>query len=417
MAAQSPQSTREHHPRWHRGLAVLGALAVSVALALLTRQLVDEGPWTTLDLQVFHASGIAVWNGDNPYLFWLPQAELSLVYPPFAGLLLAPLALLPLEAVRIVWFAGIFLALQGIVWLVTRWVGVRRGWVRAAAALAAAGLFLVFDPGWQELWSGQVNTFLALLIVADLCRRDGARGRGIAIGIAAGIKLTPGLFILYFLLTRRFREAWTALATFAATVAVGFAAMPGAAWSYWTSHAWDADRIHPHPGIPLNQNLRGTFARLLHDPDVLAPWLVAAVVVLAGGLAACVVLHRRGLEREAAVLVGVVALLVSPVSWAYHWVWLVPALVVLGAFAVRTRSWTWGAAVLLVAATAFLAPYTWIPIEVGVAPATVGQQLATNSLTAAGLLLLVMAALATRSPHRRVPDTASPVPASRSANR
>jgi alpha-1,2-mannosyltransferase len=387
---------------WRSAFVVLGALGVSVALALLARQLVAEGPWTTLDLRVFHASGTAVWNGDDPYLFWLPQAELSLVYPPFAGLLLAPLSLLSLEAMRIVWFAGIFLALQGVVWLATGWVGVRRAGVRLGIGLAAACAFLLFDPGWQELWSGQVNTFLALLVVADLCRRDGARGRGIAIGIAAGIKLTPGLFILYFLLTRRFREAWTALASFAATVVVGFAVIPGAAWDYWTGHAWDTDRIHANPAIPVNQNLRGMMARLLHDPDVLVSWLAVAVVVLVGGLAVCVGLHRRGLVREGAVLVGVVALLVSPVSWAYHWVWLVPVFVVLTALVVRTRSWQWAAAVLLAAAASFVAPYTWLMDErAGLTPTTLGQQLEANSLTIAGLLLLVAGAstlLARESP-------------------
>lgn len=413
--------TQSGHAGWRSALVVLGTLVVSVALALLARQLVEEGLWTTLDLQVFHASGTAVWNGDNPYLFWLPQAELSLVYPPFAGLLLAPLSLLSLEVMRIVWFAGIFLALQGVVWLATGWVGVRRAWVRLAVVLFAAGVFLVFDPGWQELWSGQVNMFLTLLVVADLCRRDGARGRGIMIGIAAGIKLTPGLFVLYFLLTRRFREAWTAVASFAVTVAVGFAAMPGPAWTYWTSHAWDADRIHPHPGIQFNQNLRGMLARLLHDPDVLTSWLAVALVVLVGGLAVCVGLHRRGLVREGAVLVGVVALLVSPVSWAYHWVWLVPVFVVLTALAVRTRSWLWGAAVLLAAAASFLAPYTWMGMEAAVTPTTLGQQLETNSLTIAGLLLLVAGALTLLfprlSPHPRAPEQPAAGTASRSVAR
>jgi alpha-1,2-mannosyltransferase len=397
----------DKHSRWRTALVVLGAAGLAVALAVLARRLVEEGQWTTFDLQVFHASGSAVLRGDNPYEFWLPQSQLSLVYPPFAGLLFAPLGWLSIEAVRIIWFTGIFLALQGIVWLATGWVGVRRPWVRLAIGVLAAFAFLLFDPGWQELWSGQVNTFLAALIIADLVRKDGAKGRGALIGIAAGIKLTPGLFILYFLLTRRFKEAWTAVASFAVTVAIGFAVMPGPAWSYWTSHAWDADRIYPFPNIPLNQNLRGMLARLLHDPDVLLPWLAAALVVGVGGLAVCVTLHRRGFVREAAVLVGVVALLVSPVSWAYHWVWLVPVFVVLGAHAVRTRSWLWGGALLLTAAAAFVAPYTWMAFQEGIVPVTFAEQLETNSLTIAGLVLMAVAAAALFV-DRRVQD---PVPA------
>ncbi|GAB3434163.1 glycosyltransferase 87 family protein [Actinophytocola sediminis] len=395
------------HLRGRIALAVAGATGLAVALAFLARRLVDEGPWTTFDLQVFHASGAAVLRGDNPYLFWLEQDQLSLVYPPFAGLLFALLGALSIEAVRIIWFAGIFLALQGIIWLTTGWLGVRRTWVRLAACAGGAGAFLLFDPGWQELWSGQINTFLALLIVADLVRRDGARGRGVLIGIAAGIKLTPGLFILYFLITRRFREAWTALAAFAATVVVGFGAMPGAAWDYWTGHAWDTDRIYPFPNIPLNQNLRGMVTRLANDPDVLLPWLLAAVVVAVGGLAVCVGLHRRGLVVEAAVLVGVIALLVSPVSWVYHWVWLVPTLIVLGTHAVRTRSYLWGTAVVLTTAAGFVAPYTFMSLDEGMAPAGLAQQLEANSLTIAGVLLLVVAAVALLRDRR---GAESPVP-------
>lgn len=413
--ATAPLTETGRPPWWRVALVALGATAVAVGLAFLARALVEEGPWTTLDLQVFHASGTAVRDGADPYLFWLDQAQLSLVYPPFAGLVLAPLSLLSLEALRIVWFTGIFLAVQWIVWLATGWVGLRRAWVRLGTGLAVAGLFAVFDPGWQELWSGQVNTFLALLVLGDLVRRDGARGRGVLVGIAAGIKLTPGLFIVYFLLTRRFREAWTAIGTFAATVAVGFAVLPGPAMDYWTGHAWDTDRIHPHPGIPLNQNLRGLFARLLHDPDVLLPWLAAALVVVAGGLLVAVALHRRGLIAEGAVLVGVTALLVSPVSWVYHWVWLVPVLIVLTAAAVRTRSPVWAGAVVLTAAAAFLAPYTWVGLAAGLAPTDVGTQLETNSLTIAGLLLLVAGAVATRFPRARTPEASPAASADRQA--
>ena len=397
MAAQSGGSARAW---WRYALVVVGAVGVSVVLALLVRPHVDEGPFTTLDLQVFRVSGDAVRHGDNPYQFLLPQAPMSLVYPPFGGLLLAPFSLLTMEALRIVWFSGIFLALQGIVWLVSGWVGLRTTWVRLALCPLVAAVSIFLAPVYQELWSGQINVFLALLIVADLCRRDGARGRGLLVGIAAGIKLTPGLFIVYFLLTRRFKEAWTAIAGFAGTVALGFVVMPRPAWAYWTDHAWDTDRIYPDPSIPINQNLRGALARLLHDPDVLGLWLAIAVAVLVAGLAICVGLHRRGLEREGAVLVGVVSLLVSPVSWVYHWVWLVPVVIVLAAAAVRTRSAVWGTAAVVTAVVPLLVSYPNFGAGGAQAASGFWAALEADALVLVGVLVLVAGAVEVLRPRR-----------------
>lgn len=390
------------HPSARRrlrlALAVLCGLALAVVLGVMERAKLGNGPFTTTDLQSFWRSGLAVRTGRDPYLFWLPQAHLSLVYPPMAGVLLAPLSLLSLGTLRLVWLTAIFAGLELLVWRSTGWVGLRPGWPRLMVSLAAPAVLLIFDPVRQELWSGQVNVFLALLVLADLCRRDGARGRGVGIGLATGIKLIPGLFIVYFLLTRRFREVAVATATFAATVLVGAVAMPGPAWRYWTSYAWDANRVYPHPGIIYNQNLRAAIARLLHRDGVTLPWALAALLVLVAGLAVCVALARRGLDREGAALCGVTAMLVSPITWVYHWVWLIPVLVVLlaGAWraAVRRSPGGWAAAVgwaALAAATAVvpvLHPYTWIG-GYAAQPSGLTEQITTDALVLLGLALLL----------------------------
>jgi alpha-1,2-mannosyltransferase len=376
---------------------LLPAIGIGVVLAFLVRPIIDEGPWTTMDLRVFHVSGDAVWNGEDPYQFLLPQAPMSLVYPPFAGLLLAPLSLLSVEALRIVWFTGVFVALQWLVWLATGWVGMDRRWVRLLLCPVIAGAAVLFSPVYQELWSGNVNVFLALLVLADLCRRDGARGRGLLIGIAAGIKLTPGIFIVYFLLTKRFREAWTAMAGLAATVVIGFLVMPGNAWRYWTEHVVDVDRMHSDPRIPVNQNLRGTFARVFDDPEVLVPWALAAMAVLAGGLAICVALHRRGLVQEGAVLVGVVSLLVSPVSWVYHWVWLIPTVIVLAVTAIRTRSAVWGVAAAAAAVVPLLTSYPTFAESGGQVDTGLWAAITAEALVLVGVALLAAGALKLRA--------------------
>jgi len=140
-------------------------LLTAVIVAAVVRARVETGPLTTADLRVFWLSGKAIRTGHDPYLFWLPGAPMSPVYPPFAGLLMAPASLIPLAWLRIV-----------------RW------WLLLYPAVGLVALLA--DPVWQELWAGQVNVFLVLLVIVDLCRRDGARGKGIGVGIAAGIKLT-----------------------------------------------------------------------------------------------------------------------------------------------------------------------------------------------------------------------------------
>jgi alpha-1,2-mannosyltransferase len=383
---------------WSPWLAAAPAgLALAVLLAVIERSRLATTPFTTTDLHVYWLSGRAVRTGHDPYRYWLSTVHISLVYPPFAGLLFVPLSLLSLATLRIVWFTGIFAALELIVWWATGWVGLRAGWARLLLSFVAAAALPYFDPVREELWAGQINVFLTLLIMADLIRPDGARGRGAWIGVATGIKLVPGLFLVYFLLTRRIREAAVGAAVFALTVLAGFVTIPGPAWRYWTDYAWDANRVFPLPYISLNQSLRGSVARLLHRNDVTAWWAPVAVLVVAAGLAVCVALHRRGLDREGAMLCGVVALLVSPITWAYHWVWLVPVLVVLAAGTWRARAVPWAAALWgLVAAVTFLAavvhPYTWMPKYPVLPPHGPVKQLETSALVLVGLLLIAAGA-------------------------
>ena len=102
------------------GRTVAAALLTAVAVALLVRARVVTGPLSTADLQVFWLSGKAIRTGHDPYLYWLPGARMSLVYPPFAGLLMTPGSLLSLPGLRIVWFAGVVVALQALIWRTAR---------------------------------------------------------------------------------------------------------------------------------------------------------------------------------------------------------------------------------------------------------------------------------------------------------
>jgi alpha-1,2-mannosyltransferase len=151
---------------------------------------------------------------------------------------------------------------------------------------------------------------------------------GIGVGIATGIKLTPGLFLVYLLLTRRFRAFAVASATFLATVLVGFVVAPHDSSVFWSGTFLDSGRIAAFTTLECrcNQSLYGLVIRLVPGGEML--WLATAATVLVAGLAVAVRAYRVGEEMVAVALVGLLTLLVSPVSWTHHWVWIVVVLLV-----------------------------------------------------------------------------------------
>jgi alpha-1,2-mannosyltransferase len=199
----------------------------------------------------------------------------------------------------------------------------------------AAALWL--EPVTATLGYGQINLLIALLIVGDLSRRDSARGKGALLGLAAGLKLTPLIFVPYLLFSRRRRPAIVALGTFASTVALGCAALPGDSRHFWGGGLFLDSRRVGGSSVPANQSLRGVILRL--DPSLGSRW-VLAIAVLVGivGVALAARASRRGDEAMGFSLCAVTGLLVSPVSWSHHWTLAVPALLLLGLRVYRNRS-------------------------------------------------------------------------------
>lgn len=174
-----------------------------------------------------------------------------------------------------------------------------------------------------------MDIVLALAVLYDLALPDTSRWKGVAIGLAAGIKLTPAIFAVYLLLTRRYRAAATAAAVFAGTVAAGSAVLPASSGWYWAGEFASPGRISPVDD-PANQSLLGVLSRTLHTADVLPLWLPLAAAVAATGLALAAAAGRRGDEAPGFSLCAVTGLLVSPISWTHHWVIAIPALLVAG---------------------------------------------------------------------------------------
>jgi alpha-1,2-mannosyltransferase len=299
------------------------------------------------DALVYQAEGAAVVHGHDLYGFTITVGRLPATYPPFAALLFVPTAWLATPALKLAFLAGNALLLAWLVSLSARLAGRRPG---PATLCVATALALWLEPVFQTFVFGQINLALACLVLWDLTRPPGARGKGAAIGVATGIKLTPGLFVVYLLLRGRRREAVTALAAYAATVAAGALVLPAASVEYWTRLVFDTDRVGK-PWIIDNQSLQGLIARALHDPTPGPAWLVPSCVAGAVGLWAA---RRQRRERWGIVLTGLTALLVSPISWSHHWVWCVPLLAVL--LAEGHRAWAVATVLCFTARTMWLVP-------------------------------------------------------------
>ncbi|WP_405885654.1 glycosyltransferase 87 family protein [Streptomyces sp. NBC_01136] len=276
------------------------------------------------DVLVYRAEGAAVVRGTDLYGFTVTRWHLPATYPPFAALLFVPTAWLPPTALKVTFVAGNVALLAVLVRLSGRLAGLP---VRLPAVCAATALALWLEPVFQTVLFGQVNLAVACLILWDLTRPPGAPGKGIALGIAAGMKLTPALFIGYLLLTGRRREATTATATFAGTVVLGSLVLPAASVDFWTRRLYETDRVGK-AWIVDNQSLQGLIARALGDPSPGLAWALPAVAVGCAGLwlaRTCTAYDDRG----GILVTALTALLISPISWSHHWVWCVPLIAVL----------------------------------------------------------------------------------------
>ena len=356
------------------GLVVLvaGAAALATALVLYLANLLSHPLREILnlaDLRLYLAAGQVAQHAPATLYRWQFQPGMRFTYPPFAALLFAGAGHLPWAVLAWLITGASMLALGLAVWLTLGalgWNGRRR--LGAAMAITAAGFWA--EPVQRVLHWGEIDLLLMALVVWDLCQDDQRRWKGAGIGLAAGIKLVPLIFIPYLVITGRIRQAAVALATFAALAGVGFAVLPQAAAQWWFGPAFLHVGRTGFVGFLANQSLLGMFARESGSVAAGTPWwLVAAAVVGVAGLAAGAFWHRSGRPVHGWVTCALTALLVSPVSWDHHWVWIVLVLPVLADAAVRAGPAAHGARWAAWAAAAALAavfgawPLRWPPSQ------------------------------------------------------
>ncbi|WP_180802188.1 glycosyltransferase 87 family protein, partial [Kytococcus schroeteri] len=231
--------------------------AVLVAL-VATATLLVKGGWP-IDLEVYRWGGQLVADGDPLYV---ARDGLPFTYPPFAALVFVPLALVPRAvAVAVLTLAS---ALGLVVALRRALEGRREGSMTLLGrrlaptwpVLGALGVAaVVCEPVWQTFSFGQVNLLLAGLLAADLLRRGDRPWRGVWLGVAAGIKLTPVFLVAWLVLTRQWRAAGVALASMLATVGLGFLLLPSDSRAFWSEVLPETGRIGA-PSYVANQSVK-----------------------------------------------------------------------------------------------------------------------------------------------------------------
>lgn len=361
-----------------------------------------------LDLDVYRL-GVRQWLGGGDMYGTLPPtqegARLPFIYPPFAAIALSPIALIPWGLARVLNFGLAIAALSVTIYLCTQRLCPADN---RRATLVASGfalpLALWLEPVRETIGFGQINLILMVLIAADCLVEHPRWPRGLLIGIAAAIKLTPAVFLLYFLLRRDVRATVVTIATGALATAVGFAILPNESMRYWFGGFAGAAGISGSP-YANNQTVKAVLARLsLPQPVVTGLWLLVAAVVLVAGVVGIWRAFGRSNAVLAMVITGAAGLLLSPTSWSHHWVWIVPALLVMVVESARTRSPGWIVATAVTLCAFYAGMHNFLPKGDGRELAwSSGEQLLGDSYVLLTLVLLIVwAAPAARPAWRAV---------------
>ncbi len=362
--------------------AIVAAAILAVASAVILT--IALGAGVMKDLDVYLAAGRRFGDGASLYGERFGHAlptPLPYTYPPMWAAAMALVAWLPWTWIEVAWTL-VDLAL--LCWVVRisygrllARLGDRR-WLAWAGLVAVCGLtapvLSVFDLG-------QIGIVLMALVLADTLPRHTGLPRGVLVGVATAIKLLPGVFVLYWAVTKRWRAVLASAATAGALWGVTAVLRPGISSTYWF-------QVVAHPGRAgdtadvFNQSLNGTLQRI--GLGSMAVWVVAATAVMAVGLWRAREAHVAGNELAAVSLVALAGVLASPISWVHHAVWIVPVGgVLLGDGRDRRRWIAWGATMLLFVADVPLWGRAGVPLGVF-------HVISENAFVLAQLALLVL---------------------------
>ncbi|WP_396931148.1 glycosyltransferase 87 family protein [Mycolicibacterium sp.] len=326
-----------------------------------------------IDIEVYRMGGQAWLHGQSLYsgdatFRTTVGLGLPFTYPPLAAIVFSPFAWVSLSAASVIITVITLVLVLVSTWIVLTRLEVwqhsaltrepawlRRAWL-SAGIVALAVMYL--EPIDANFAFGQINVVLMTLVIADCVPRRTPWPRGMLLGVAIALKLTPAVFLLYFVLRRDGRAALTAAGTFVAASLLGCALAWRDSLEYWTTTIRHTDRIGS-AALNTNQNIAGALARLGLDKSThFILWTLACFAVLALTVWAVRRVLAAGEPTLALMCVALFGLVVSPVSWSHHWVWALPTVLTAAVAAYRRRNIALG----LVTAVG-VALMVWIPLE------------------------------------------------------
>lgn len=358
------------------------AVAVAAVTPVVVRWLGNPPDQRLVDLEVYREGGRAILRGAPLYeVLTQPPQLLPFTYPPFAAVLAVPFTLLPWRAAQLVWTALIYAALVAAVWYAFRPLILRFGrWAPLAAGVLVAAMTWL-DPVRDQFRFGQVGLFLLAMCLADCCARTPRWPRGMLVGLAVAVKLVPGVFLIWFLITGRREALGNAVLTAAAATLGGFALLPSDSSDYWFGALLQGgDRTGAVDGT-TNQAIHGIVARIIDEgPARTLVWLVLAGIVAyygfrwarrASHVAALQSGQSRGVRGAAppqgtapdsaslllgsVAIVGLLSVVLSPVGWIHHLVWMIAVIAALAGDGRDTRRCLFAFVLWLL----FLFPIPW----------------------------------------------------------
>ena len=382
------------------GRYLLVAAIVVEVLAILFVHWIDTRGY--MDTEIYRLGGRA-WlqhfqiYGDDLTPETPDSGTLPFIYPPFAAIVFSPLAFLSEDAsvliVAVLSHVSILVTAYSLARSST-YLAPRAGLVAAATAVLMP-LFTLVEPARETINYGQINLALMALVAADCLLPRTRWPRGLLVGIAAAIKLTPLGFLLLFLLRKDFRATAVSAVTFAATVLLGLLAAPHDSADWWLDKMLSTSDSFGSV-YAGNLTLRSLLAKQTLDGTALnIAWIAGSLVLL--GLAVLGMRHALRTRNTALALMlnGILVLLVSPISWSHHWVWAAPTLALLGAMCARHRWYGMLLSVGFATAVVLLGPQWYLPnTNDREMQWTFSQQVVGNAYTLLGIALLIGAAVA-----------------------
>lgn len=292
---------------------LLPAAAALVALVPIVLTPADQ---KMKDLLVYAGSAAAAGSGADVYAYRTPFG-MPFTYPPFAAVLVEPLARIPLGLLQILWALGTVALLIPLARIALAPVVARIGLPVTVA------LLLISAPVRSHLRFGQVGLLLVLLVALDLLRKQRPALAGWGVGLAAAVKLTPAVYLPWMFATRGLftRGVRTVLWAAGATV-VGLLLLWPSSPAYLLDAAWDSSRFGDN-AIPGNQSVRGALLRSGLPLSSVPPiWLGVSLLLVVVATYNARKLELAGNRLGAVGVIAALSVAVSPISWVHHLVWL-----------------------------------------------------------------------------------------------